>query len=93
LIVAFIDECRAAGHAVESICRVLSEQGCQVAARTYRAWASAGQRVADRTASDAIVVNVGARCRVDRGRGTDLMAGRSSSGSGGACTAAGRWPR
>lgn len=58
MIVAFIDECRQAGHAVESICRVLSEQGCQVAARTYRAWASAGQRVADRTASDAIVMNM-----------------------------------
>jgi hypothetical protein len=55
LIVAFIDECRHAGHAVESICRVLSEQGCQIAARTYRSWASSGQRVADRTVSDAIV--------------------------------------
>ena len=31
---------RAEGHAVESICRVLREQGCQVAARTYRAWSS-----------------------------------------------------
>lgn len=26
------------GFAVESICRVLREQGCQIAARTYRAW-------------------------------------------------------
>jgi transposase InsO family protein len=26
------------GHAVESICRVLRGQGCQVAARTYRSW-------------------------------------------------------
>jgi hypothetical protein len=34
LIVAFIDEMKAAGFAVESICRVLREQGCQVAART-----------------------------------------------------------
>jgi transposase InsO family protein len=57
LIVAFIDECRQAGHAVESICRVLSEQGCQIAARTYRSWASAGQHVADRAVSDAIVMN------------------------------------
>ena len=24
-------------HAVESVCRVLREQGCQLAARTYRA--------------------------------------------------------
>jgi putative transposase len=30
------------GHAVESVCRVLSEQGCQIAARTYRSWRSAG---------------------------------------------------
>ena len=42
LIVAFIDEMRAEGHAVESICRVLREQGCQVAARTYRAWNQPG---------------------------------------------------
>jgi putative transposase len=26
------------GRAVESVCRVLSEQGWRVAARTYRAW-------------------------------------------------------
>ena len=38
LIMAFIDDMRAEGHAVESTCRVLREQGCQVAARTYRAW-------------------------------------------------------
>jgi len=49
----FIDTMRAEGHAVESICRVLREQGCQIAARTYRA-----QRrgiVAARTVSDAQV--------------------------------------
>lgn len=57
MIVTFIVECRQAGHAVESICRVLSEQGCQIAARTYRAWASASQVVADRTVSDAIVLD------------------------------------
>ena len=34
MIVVFIDECRQAGHAVESICHVLTEQGCQIAART-----------------------------------------------------------
>src|SRR4029450_8740087 len=38
LIMAFIDAMRAEGHAVESTCRVLREQGCPVAARTYRAW-------------------------------------------------------
>lgn len=55
MIVAFIDECRHAGHAVESICRVLTSQGCQIAARTYRSWASSSQVVAHRTISDAIV--------------------------------------
>ena len=53
----FIDTMRAEGHAVESICRVLREQGCQVAARTYRAWKRAGRVVAARTVSDAQVVD------------------------------------
>jgi transposase InsO family protein len=57
LIVAFIDECREAGHAVEPICRVLTEQGCRIAARTYRAWASPGHRVAARTVADAMVID------------------------------------
>ena len=53
MILAFIDELRADGHAVESICRVLRQQGCQIAARTYRA-----QRqgiIAARTVTDAQV--------------------------------------
>jgi len=53
----FVDEYREAGHAVESICRVLSEQGCPITARTYRAWSSIGQHVAPRTVSDATVIN------------------------------------
>jgi transposase InsO family protein len=53
----FIDTMRGQGHAVESICRVLCEQGCQIAARTYRAWARPGRPVADRTISDARVVD------------------------------------
>jgi putative transposase len=53
---AFIDTMRGEGHAVESICRVLREQGCQVAARTYRAW-KAPQETAGRTISDALVMN------------------------------------
>ena len=36
-----------------SVCRVLREQGCQVAARTYRAWRAARPRV--RTLTDAAV--------------------------------------
>jgi hypothetical protein len=35
--VAFVDEQRAQGRAVESVCRVLREQGVAIAARTYRA--------------------------------------------------------
>jgi hypothetical protein len=35
---AFVDDMRSRGHAVESTCRILREQGCRVAARTYRAW-------------------------------------------------------
>lgn len=54
MIMGFIDTLRAQGHAVESVCAVLREQGCQVAARTYRAWRSA--RPAARTISDALVV-------------------------------------
>jgi putative transposase len=53
----FIDTMRAQGHAVESICRVLREQGCQIAARTYRSWTQAGRVVAARTVSDAQVVD------------------------------------
>ena len=52
----FIDAQRAQGCAVESICRVLSEQGCQVAARSYRAWRS--RRPAARTVTDAQVVDL-----------------------------------
>jgi putative transposase len=53
----FIDTMRSRGHAVESICRVLREQGCQVAARTYRSWKRAGRVVAPRTVTDAHVVH------------------------------------
>ena len=53
----FIDTMRAEGYAVESICRVLREQGCQIAARTYRNWKRAGRVVAARTVSDALVVD------------------------------------
>jgi putative transposase len=51
----FIDQQRAAGFAVESVCHVLREQGVQVAARTYRAWKR--RRVATRTVTDAMVVD------------------------------------
>ena len=54
----FIDTMRAEDHAVESICRILREQGCQIAARTYRAWKQTGHPVAARTVTDAHVINV-----------------------------------
>jgi len=53
----FIDTMRAEGHAVESVCAVLREQGCQIAARTYRSWKRAHRPVAARTMSDACVVD------------------------------------
>jgi transposase InsO family protein len=46
---------RAEGHAVESIIRVLREQGVKIAARTYRAWRQG--RVSIRTVTDAQVVD------------------------------------
>lgn len=48
---------RAEGYAVESVCRVLREQGCQIAARTYRDWARTNRPVATRTITDAQVTN------------------------------------
>jgi transposase InsO family protein len=53
---AFIDDMRSTGHAVESTCRVLREQGCPVAARTYRAWRT-GRAVSARAVSDARVID------------------------------------
>ncbi|WP_425308279.1 IS3 family transposase [Ammonicoccus fulvus] len=55
LIAGFIDQMRAEGYAVESICRVLREQGCQIAARTYRSWKRPA--VAARTVTDAHVTD------------------------------------
>ena len=55
MMMGFIDTMRSEGHAVESICRVLREQGCQIAARTYRAWR--GRHVAARTITDAHVLD------------------------------------
>ncbi len=46
---------RAEGHAVESTCRVLREQGCEVAARTYRCWRQPRRVLADRVVSDAVI--------------------------------------
>ena len=48
---------RAAGRTVESTCRVLSSQGCQVAAQTYRSWKRANRPLAARTVSDAVLTD------------------------------------
>jgi putative transposase len=62
-MMAFIEDMRAEGHAVESTCRVLREQGCPVAARTYRAWRAgrppSARTVADAVLTDAILATVG----------------------------------
>ncbi|WP_338155491.1 DDE-type integrase/transposase/recombinase [Arsenicicoccus dermatophilus] len=55
----FIDSMRAKGYAVESVCQVLTSQGCQVAARSYRRWSAA-------TRDDA------ARARIISSRALDL---------------------
>jgi putative transposase len=54
---AFIDDMRAAGRAVESTCRVLTEHGCRIAARTYRSWKQTNRPVAARTISDAVITD------------------------------------
>ncbi len=57
MMAGFIDQMNAEGHAVESICRVLREQGCQIAARTYRSWKAKTTVVAARTIDDAHVLD------------------------------------
>lgn len=52
---AFIDQMRTEGYAVESITRVLREQGVKIAARTHRSWTR--PRVAARTLTDAMVLD------------------------------------
>jgi putative transposase len=54
-MVGFIDQMRARGFAVESVCAVLQGQGVQVAARTYRAWKR--HPVAARTLWDAVLID------------------------------------
>ncbi len=54
---AFIDDMRSQDHAVESTCRVLTEHGCRVAARTYRSWKQASRPIAPRTVSDAVITD------------------------------------
>ena len=55
MIYRFVDEQRAIGRGVDSICRVLREQGLTVAPRTYRSWKT--NPPAARAFSDATVVD------------------------------------
>jgi putative transposase len=57
MMVGFIDTMRSERHAARSICRVLRGQGCQIAARTYRAWRGGAVAVVARTVTDAQVVD------------------------------------
>ena len=58
---------RGAGHAVESICTVLREQGVQVAARSYRAWKK--RQPTQRTVEDARITDVLRGLRILDGKG------------------------
>ena len=57
LVAGFIDQTRAEGYAVESVCAVLRQQGVPVAARTYRSWKQPGRQPAARTVSDATIMD------------------------------------
>ena len=52
LICAFIDTLVGDGFAFKSVCAILTTEGCQVAARTYRSWKQNGRHVADRVRDD-----------------------------------------
>jgi len=58
LIIAFIDECRHADLVFIPICRVLTSHYCQIVAQTARPWVTASKHVADRTVTDAMVLDV-----------------------------------
>ena len=51
------DHLVAEGFAVESICAATTSEGCRVAARTSRSWKQPGPHVADRTMTDAGVID------------------------------------
>jgi putative transposase len=62
LICSFIDQMRARRFRVESICRVLTEQGVAVAGRTYRNWkkvAPSARTITDAELTDALGATVG----------------------------------
>jgi hypothetical protein len=54
LITAVIDALVVEGFAVESICSVLTSDGCQVAANTHRSWKHEGRQVTNQALFDAV---------------------------------------
>jgi hypothetical protein len=72
MVRGFIDQRRAEGLVVESICRVLREQGVQIAARTSRPWRSrpaATGTVTDATVTDTVREAAWANMTTPDGRG------------------------
>jgi putative transposase len=65
VILGFIEDQRAQGRSVGSVCTVLREQGVQVAARTYRAWKRA--QPSTRDMEDAEIIDAILTARVDAG--------------------------
>jgi putative transposase len=62
LICGFIDTMRARKFRVESVCRVLTEHGVQVAPRTYRSWETSmpsARTIADAGLTDALRATIG----------------------------------
>jgi transposase InsO family protein len=81
MIVGFIDTQRCHGHAVESVCAVLTSQGCQVAARSYRRWhcrttTASAARVCQRAWDEAALMNAihSIAYRLDEASGTYRLA-------------------
>jgi transposase InsO family protein len=61
LICSFIDQMRARKFRVESICRVLTEQGVAVTGRTYRNWKNAppsARTITDAGLTDALLATI-----------------------------------
>ena len=56
LVLGFVEEQRAKGRAVDSVCKVLRGKGVQVAARTYRGWKKA--RPSSRDLTDTVIADV-----------------------------------
>ncbi|EYT54165.1 transposase [Kocuria sp. UCD-OTCP] len=76
MILDFIEDQRAKGRSVGSICTVLREQGLQIAERTYRSWKRA--RPSTRDHQDAVIIDAILTARVDAGGGAspESMYGR-----------------